>query len=294
MADFWYADSTDDNLSNPGNWFDSGGTPLSAVPTNTDTAYIDDTFIQSYGSSGLPPGSGVCGAGTTNIQNGGSAGGCALSGTVNVDASSSCSAAITTRMNNAGTFNGVVAPGAEVTNTGTISGGMIHTGVNNAAGGEITDGIFSSLVSGAGDVSGGKFLGNYGGAANNAAVTGGTFYGNFNNAGGTTSAGAHVNAAATISNYGSATLVLFDVVRTKVDNSLTAGTLVLPAAANVWYGSGAYGVDGTGSTPSKRASSIANCSAGNVKSGVTIDDVTGTLASGGVSPFGSLIRGVAA
>lgn len=56
-----------------------------------------------------------------------------------------------------------------------------------------------------------------------------------------------------------------------------AGTLTLPAEANTWYGSGAYGVGGNGSTPSKRASSIANCSAGNVKDGVSIDDVAGTF-----------------
>ena len=46
----------------------------------------------------------------------------------------------------------------------------------------------------------------------------------------------------------------------------------LAAAVNVWNG-----VDrGDGSTGTKRASSIANCSAGNIKDGVTIDDVTGT------------------
>jgi hypothetical protein len=54
------------------------------------------------------------------------------------------------------------------------------------------------------------------------------------------------------------------------------GTLTLPDAANVWFGSGAYGVGGTGSTPSKRASSITNCEAANIKPGVVIDDVTGT------------------
>lgn len=50
----------------------------------------------------------------------------------------------------------------------------------------------------------------------------------------------------------------------------------LPSASNVWYGSGTYGYSGGTTTPTKRASSITNCSAGNVKSGVVIDDVTGS------------------
>jgi len=52
----------------------------------------------------------------------------------------------------------------------------------------------------------------------------------------------------------------------------------LPDGDDVWYGSGLFGVGGNGSTPSKRASSIANCEEGNVKLGVTIDDVAGTFA----------------
>ena len=52
---------------------------------------------------------------------------------------------------------------------------------------------------------------------------------------------------------------------------------VYPDAANVWYGSGQYGPGGTDYTPSKRASSIANCTAGNVKNGVAIDDVLGNF-----------------
>jgi hypothetical protein len=59
--------------------------------------------------------------------------------------------------------------------------------------------------------------------------------------------------------------------------SAVQGTLTLPAAANVWYGTGTYGIAGTGTTPTKRASSITNCTATNIKNGVTIDDVTGTL-----------------
>lgn len=54
-------------------------------------------------------------------------------------------------------------------------------------------------------------------------------------------------------------------------------TPTLPDVANVWYGSGQYGYSGGLLTPTKRASSITNCSAGNVKIGVAIDDVTGTL-----------------
>jgi hypothetical protein len=55
---------------------------------------------------------------------------------------------------------------------------------------------------------------------------------------------------------------------------------VWPAEEDVFYGTGAYGPTGADYTPSKRASSIANCSAGNIKSGVVIDDVTGTYAGG--------------
>jgi hypothetical protein len=63
--------------------------------------------------------------------------------------------------------------------------------------------------------------------------------------------------------------------------SAVQGTLTLPAAANVWYGSGTYGIAGTGTTPTKRASSITNCTAPNVRNGVAIDDVTGTNVGGG-------------
>jgi hypothetical protein len=56
-----------------------------------------------------------------------------------------------------------------------------------------------------------------------------------------------------------------------------AKTATLPAANTVWHTASAFGVGGTGSTPSKVASSIANCSAGNLKKDVVIDDVTGTL-----------------
>lgn len=79
--------------------------------------------------------------------------------------------------------------------------------------------------------------------------------------------------------------------RYSLDYVLTTagGTLTLPAAANVWYGSGAYGVGGTGSTPSKRASSITNCVAGNVKNGVAIDNVTGTYVSTSLLPVSALV-----
>lgn len=68
------------------------------------------------------------------------------------------------------------------------------------------------------------------------------------------------------------------------------GDAVYPAEANVWYGTGQYGPTGTDYTPSKRASSIANCEAGNVKSGVQIDNVTGTYAGSG-GGGGSLVNG---
>ena len=61
----------------------------------------------------------------------------------------------------------------------------------------------------------------------------------------------------------------------------------LPTASNVWTGTGTYGYSDSLTTPTKRASSITNCTAGNVKNGVVIDDVTGTYigASGGGAPI---------
>jgi hypothetical protein len=47
-----------------------------------------------------------------------------------------------------------------------------------------------------------------------------------------------------------------------------------PAVANVWFGSGLFG--NASLTPTKRASSIANCTPGNIKATVAIDNVTGT------------------
>jgi len=56
-----------------------------------------------------------------------------------------------------------------------------------------------------------------------------------------------------------------------------------PGESDVWYGSGTYKIANVTKTPTKRASSIANCEAGNIKSGVTIDDVAGSYAGGGGS-----------
>lgn len=57
---------------------------------------------------------------------------------------------------------------------------------------------------------------------------------------------------------------------------LTVTGPTLPDVANVWTGTGTYGYAGSPLTPTKRASSIANCSAVNVRAGITIDDVVGT------------------
>ncbi|MFA6047097.1 MAG: hypothetical protein WC718_19100, partial [Phycisphaerales bacterium] len=51
---------------------------------------------------------------------------------------------------------------------------------------------------------------------------------------------------------------------------------VYPAVANVWHGTATYGPDGDDFTPTKVASSIANCEPANILNGVVIDDVTGT------------------
>ena len=67
-----------------------------------------------------------------------------------------------------------------------------------------------------------------------------------------------------------------------------------PGVANVWNGI-TYKILNVAKTGTKRASSITNCSAGNIKSGVTIDDVLGTYAaaiSGDVEISGSGLRAV--
>ncbi len=55
----------------------------------------------------------------------------------------------------------------------------------------------------------------------------------------------------------------------------------LPSAANVYTGTGTYGYADALITPTKVVSSIANATAGNIKSGVTIGDVTGTYVGSG-------------
>ena len=51
-----------------------------------------------------------------------------------------------------------------------------------------------------------------------------------------------------------------------------------PGVANVWNGV-TYDYEGSTLTGTKRASSITNCEAGNIKDGITIDDVLGTYSS---------------
>jgi len=273
MADCYFIDNTDSNASTVTNWFAAdGSTPIGAVPGPSDTAYFDVDFALANGGNYGYPDSGVCGAGTVYIISGANTNmisGVAFSGAVDIDAGSAPSYCIFMgALTNAGVCEycgGNSGSGADWTNTGTLtscfkfgsgtltntgtvdgSGGIYSTGTfTNTAPGTVADGKFLTSVVGSGGVSGGSFFGGYVGSA--AAVTGGTFYGDYSNAGGTTSSAAHVNAAATISNYDSATLVLFDVLRTKVDNSLTGGTLVLPAEADVRSGTD-YGVDGDGST----------------------------------------------
>lgn len=69
---------------------------------------------------------------------------------------------------------------------------------------------------------------------------------------------------------------------------------ILPVVENVWNGTAGYGYSGGLLTPTKVASSIANCTAGNVKNGVVIDDVIGTYigyeGSGGLTNLPSLIE----
>jgi hypothetical protein len=61
-----------------------------------------------------------------------------------------------------------------------------------------------------------------------------------------------------------------------------AGTY--PHEADTWTGTGLYGPTGSEYTPSMRASDIANCEAGNIRRGITIDDVVGEFAIAGNPP----------
>jgi hypothetical protein len=54
------------------------------------------------------------------------------------------------------------------------------------------------------------------------------------------------------------------------------GAGVYPAEDDVWHGTGDYGPTGTEYTPEMVGSDITNLAAGNIKSGTTIDNVTGT------------------
>jgi hypothetical protein len=56
-----------------------------------------------------------------------------------------------------------------------------------------------------------------------------------------------------------------------------APAITFPAVANVWTGTGTYGYTGAELTPTKVASSITNCSAGNILYNVAIGDVTGNV-----------------
>jgi hypothetical protein len=63
-------------------------------------------------------------------------------------------------------------------------------------------------------------------------------------------------------------------------HNFKAGRLAfLPAASSVWNGVGV----GDGTTGTKRASSITNLSAANVKKDVVVDDVTGIYGGGGTT-----------
>jgi hypothetical protein len=75
--------------------------------------------------------------------------------------------------------------------------------------------------------------------------------------------------------------VLDSVVSYKIRGSTMAPIYHAPDPSEVWNTAtfGAYGL----TAGTKRASSITNCSAGNIKSGVAIDDVTGSYDCGGVA-----------
>lgn len=62
--------------------------------------------------------------------------------------------------------------------------------------------------------------------------------------------------------------------------SLLTPTATLPAGSNVWHTAAAYGRASAQITPTKTASTITNCSSGNIKFNVTIDDVTGSYSGG--------------
>lgn len=67
---------------------------------------------------------------------------------------------------------------------------------------------------------------------------------------------------------------------------------VWPLATNVWHDTGAYGPTGADYTPEMVGSDIVNLEAGNIKDGVTIDDVEGTYAGGGGGVGAAFNKGV--
>jgi hypothetical protein len=76
--------------------------------------------------------------------------------------------------------------------------------------------------------------------------------------------------------------VLDSVVSYKIRGSTMAPIYHAPDPSEVWN-TATFGADGL-TAGTKRASSLANCSAGNIKSGVAIDDVTGSYGGAPVTP----------
>jgi hypothetical protein len=101
-----------------------------------------------------------------------------------------------------------------------------------------------------------------------------------NSAGGDFSLNVTAGGGASCRGVGFPATIIGSSTDSDMDIGLTQAKPVLPSEANVWYGSGAYGY-ASGLTPSKRANSITNCSAGNIKKDVVIDNVTGTYEAGG-------------
>lgn len=75
--------------------------------------------------------------------------------------------------------------------------------------------------------------------------------------------------------------VLFGTAGAEIGTYDPLAPATWPAASSVFHTASVYGPTGSDYTPTLYASDISNCTQGNIKSGVTIDDVTGNYTGSG-------------
>jgi hypothetical protein len=176
------------------------------------------------------------------------------------------------------TFNGNITGGSNSTAYGLYSttGGANNPTVNgNVTGGTAAPGVYlgttaSDIITVNGVVTGGSGAAAYGVLMQGGFLQVGT-NGKLVFTSGWVSPFSAARVKWAVADGANATITMYDTAGTPAAHVLYVPGY--PADSAVWTGTSFdYGVH----SGTKRASSIANCSAGNVKSGVTIDDVTGT------------------